>query len=130
MQEGAVPQPTEWQRIGDEVDAPMVFARTDFVNVCSCLILLLAFCLACPAIQHVREAARRDWQVARNHSMNDDGEQDRSRQYDAAKMLPDEFFHGRIQSKMPEQVQAHTSGKRAALHRPGFHLSFTLRASS
>jgi hypothetical protein len=29
----AVPQPTEWQGIGDQIDAAMIFARTDFVNV-------------------------------------------------------------------------------------------------
>ena len=29
----AVPQPTEWQRIGDQISAAMIFARTDFVNV-------------------------------------------------------------------------------------------------
>jgi hypothetical protein len=26
------PQPTEWQRIGDQIDAAMIFARSDFVN--------------------------------------------------------------------------------------------------
>jgi len=29
----AVPQPTEWQRIGNEIDAAMIFTRADFVNV-------------------------------------------------------------------------------------------------
>jgi len=29
----AVPQPTEWQRIGDQIDAAPIFARADFVNV-------------------------------------------------------------------------------------------------
>jgi hypothetical protein len=29
----AIPQPTEWQRIGDQIDAAMIFARADFVNV-------------------------------------------------------------------------------------------------
>jgi hypothetical protein len=29
----AIPQPTEWQRIGDQINAAMIFARTDFVNV-------------------------------------------------------------------------------------------------
>ena len=28
----AVPQPTEWQRIGNQIDAAMIFARSDFVN--------------------------------------------------------------------------------------------------
>jgi hypothetical protein len=28
-----VPQPTEWQRIGDEIKAAFIFARSDFVNV-------------------------------------------------------------------------------------------------
>ena len=29
----AMPQPTEWQRIGDEIKAAFVFARADFVKV-------------------------------------------------------------------------------------------------
>src|SRR4030095_12125514 len=29
----AVPEPTEWQRIGDQIDAAFVTARADFVNV-------------------------------------------------------------------------------------------------
>jgi hypothetical protein len=29
----AVPQPTEWQRIGNQIDAAMVFARSDFASV-------------------------------------------------------------------------------------------------
>jgi hypothetical protein len=29
----AMPQPTEWQRIGDEIDAAFIFARANFVNV-------------------------------------------------------------------------------------------------
>jgi hypothetical protein len=29
----AVPQPTEWQRIGNQIDAAMIFARAYFVNV-------------------------------------------------------------------------------------------------
>jgi hypothetical protein len=29
----AIPQPTEWQRIGNQIDAAFVFARPDFVNV-------------------------------------------------------------------------------------------------
>jgi hypothetical protein len=29
----AVPQPTEWQGIGDQIDAAFVFAWADFVNV-------------------------------------------------------------------------------------------------
>jgi hypothetical protein len=29
----AVPQPTEWQHIGNQIDAAMIFARPDFVNV-------------------------------------------------------------------------------------------------
>ena len=28
----AVPQPTEWQRIGDEIKAAMIFAGADFVK--------------------------------------------------------------------------------------------------
>jgi hypothetical protein len=28
-----VPQPTEWQRIGNQIDAAMIFARADFLNV-------------------------------------------------------------------------------------------------
>ena len=28
-----IPQPTEWQRIGNQIDAAMIFARTDFVKV-------------------------------------------------------------------------------------------------
>jgi hypothetical protein len=27
-----IPQPTEWQRIGNEIDAAMIFTRTDFVK--------------------------------------------------------------------------------------------------
>jgi hypothetical protein len=29
----AIPQPTEWQRVGNEIDAAMIFARADLVNV-------------------------------------------------------------------------------------------------
>jgi hypothetical protein len=29
----SVPGPTEWQRIGDEIDAAFIFARVNFVNV-------------------------------------------------------------------------------------------------
>jgi len=29
----AVPQRTEWQRIGNQIDAAMIFARADFVGV-------------------------------------------------------------------------------------------------
>ena len=28
-----IPQPTEWQRIGNHIDAAMIFAGSDFVNV-------------------------------------------------------------------------------------------------
>jgi hypothetical protein len=28
-----VPQPTEWQRIGDQIDAATILTRADFVNV-------------------------------------------------------------------------------------------------
>jgi hypothetical protein len=28
-----IPQATEWQRIGNQIDATMIFARADFVNV-------------------------------------------------------------------------------------------------
>jgi hypothetical protein len=28
-----IPQPTEWQRIGNQINAAMIFARADFVNV-------------------------------------------------------------------------------------------------
>ena len=31
----AVPQATEWQRIGNQIDAAFVFARTDCVNMYS-----------------------------------------------------------------------------------------------
>jgi hypothetical protein len=31
----AVPQPTEWEHIGDQIDAAMIFTRSDFVNVVS-----------------------------------------------------------------------------------------------
>ena len=29
----AISQPTEWQHIGNQIDAAFVFARADFVNV-------------------------------------------------------------------------------------------------
>ena len=29
----AVPQPTEWQRIGNQIDAAMVFARSNLLNM-------------------------------------------------------------------------------------------------
>jgi hypothetical protein len=29
----AIPELTEWQRIGNQIDAALVFARADFVNV-------------------------------------------------------------------------------------------------
>src|SRR5262249_12585667 len=28
-----IPRPTEWQRIGDQINAALIFARADFVNV-------------------------------------------------------------------------------------------------
>ena len=28
-----IPQPAEWQRIGNQIDAALIFARADFVNV-------------------------------------------------------------------------------------------------
>jgi hypothetical protein len=28
-----IPQPTEWQRIAGKIDAAMIFARADFINV-------------------------------------------------------------------------------------------------
>jgi hypothetical protein len=36
-----VPPPTEWQRIGNQIDAAMIFARANFINVlrvshCAC----------------------------------------------------------------------------------------------
>ena len=31
-----IPQATEWQRIGDEIKAAVVFTRADFVNVLNC----------------------------------------------------------------------------------------------
>ncbi len=30
-----VPQRTKWQRVGNQIDAAMIFAGPDFVNVCS-----------------------------------------------------------------------------------------------
>jgi hypothetical protein len=30
----AVPQPTEWQRAGNQINAATIFARADLVNVC------------------------------------------------------------------------------------------------
>jgi hypothetical protein len=29
----AIPQPTEWERIGNEIDAAFIFTRADFVKV-------------------------------------------------------------------------------------------------
>jgi hypothetical protein len=29
----AVPQPTEWQHVTDQINAAMIYARADFVNV-------------------------------------------------------------------------------------------------
>jgi len=31
----AVPQPTEWQHIGNQINTAVIFVRSDFVNVCS-----------------------------------------------------------------------------------------------
>ena len=28
-----IPQPTEWENIGNQIDAAMIFARADFVNM-------------------------------------------------------------------------------------------------
>jgi hypothetical protein len=28
----AIPQPTEWQRIGNQINAAFIFARADFAN--------------------------------------------------------------------------------------------------
>jgi hypothetical protein len=33
----AVPQPTEREHVGDQIDAAMIFAGPDFVNVSGCL---------------------------------------------------------------------------------------------
>ena len=33
----AVPQPTEWQRIGNQIDVAIIFARADFVSLLSLL---------------------------------------------------------------------------------------------
>ncbi len=33
MDRPSVPQATEWQRIGNQIDAAMIFARADFVKV-------------------------------------------------------------------------------------------------
>jgi hypothetical protein len=30
----AIPQPAEWQRIGNQINAAMIFAGANFVNVC------------------------------------------------------------------------------------------------
>jgi hypothetical protein len=46
-----IPKPTEWRRIGNQVDAAMVFARADFVNVSFCAYSL-------PAIQAARMRQR------------------------------------------------------------------------
>jgi hypothetical protein len=32
----AVPEPTEWQGIGDQIDAGMIFARANFTNTGIC----------------------------------------------------------------------------------------------
>jgi len=29
----AIPQATEWQRIGNQIDTAMIFSRSDFVNM-------------------------------------------------------------------------------------------------
>jgi len=29
----AIPQPTEWQRIGNQINAAFILARADFINV-------------------------------------------------------------------------------------------------
>ena len=29
----AIPQPTEWQHVADQIDAAMIFTRVDFVNI-------------------------------------------------------------------------------------------------
>jgi hypothetical protein len=29
----AIPQPTEWQRVTDQIDAAIIFARADFLGV-------------------------------------------------------------------------------------------------
>ena len=31
--QSVIPEPTEWQRIGNQIDAAMIFARADFVKV-------------------------------------------------------------------------------------------------
>jgi hypothetical protein len=36
----AVPKPTEWQRVGNQINASMIFARVNFVNVHVCQPLL------------------------------------------------------------------------------------------
>ena len=32
----AIPQPTEWQHMRNEIDAAMIFGRADFVNIPAC----------------------------------------------------------------------------------------------
>jgi len=40
----AIPQPTEWQRVGNQISAAVIFARADFVNVqWNMLLLALRF---------------------------------------------------------------------------------------
>jgi hypothetical protein len=36
-----IPQPTKWQRIGNEINAAMIFARTDFVLPDNWLLFLI-----------------------------------------------------------------------------------------
>jgi hypothetical protein len=45
-----IPQPTEWQRIGNQIDAALVFARTDFVT-CGAL-NIVNICGVCPTSCH------------------------------------------------------------------------------
>ena len=38
----AIPQPTEWQRIGNQINAAMIFARSDFVKPPSRIVAVVA----------------------------------------------------------------------------------------
>ena len=46
-----VPQPAKWQRIGNQIDAAMIFPGPDFVNVCrekELAVAAIGFCHSTP----------------------------------------------------------------------------------
>src|SRR6516164_4100992 len=61
----AIPQPTEWQRVGNQIDAAMILARSDFVNVFELshrfVLLYHFFCVATRRAKTAESMPMRHW---------------------------------------------------------------------